>query len=322
MSRRVHSWMAGLLLLAPCAAAAPVRVSFLDTDAAREDTLQILADAGCDPENLAAIRKAVLHYYRTPLALDLAAFPPASDGFHEFASSGDFVDTLGTNSLAYLDHAFELNCLDAALLLTGPDMELTADLQTRGDPFFAIQVHPGSHEGLVPVTSLGEVYATAHPPGAKRFMAETFGFEFSEKHRTLESVFYQYQALPFDTVANTISNETRAALRRHWQRCGIRFPDKVALIMLHRASTLFHLVVTDHMGVLVKREAGYLYLEKTGGRGPFLRIDVQDPADLAPYFSTMTFPNYPFNFLSVNDDFFLDVPPRPGSSTSNSINSD
>ena len=58
--------------------------------------------------------------------------------------------------------------------------------------------------------------------------------------------------LPFDTVAKTISNETQTALRRHWKRCGIRFPDPVALVMLHRASTLFHLVVTDHLGVRVR----------------------------------------------------------------------
>lgn len=311
MSLRVHSWLAAFLLSVHCAAAAPVRVSFLDTDAAREDTLRILADAGCVPENLAALQSAIIHYYRTPLALDTSAFPPASDGFYEFASIGDFVAALGTHSLSYLDHAFEMNCADAALLLAGPDMGLTADLHTRGDPFFAIQIHPGGHEGLIPVPSLGEVYATAHPPGKPPFMAKTLGFEFSEKHRTLEAVFYQYQALPFDTVANTISNETRAALRRHWKRCGIRFPDPVALVMLHRASTLFHLVVTDHLGVQVKREAGFLYLEKTGGRGPFLRIDIQDPADLAAYFSTMTWPDYPFNFMSVNDDLFLDVPPRP-----------
>lgn len=311
MNLRLHSWLAGLALLAHCAIAAPVRMSFLDTRTAREDTLLAFARAGCVPENLAALRSAMIHYYQTPLALDVSAFPAATNGFYEFASIGDFVAALGTNQISFLPHAFELNCFDAALLLAGPDMDVTANLQTQGAPWLAIQVTTNFNEWLEPVASLGDVAAIANPNWHAARIRDITGFDFPEKHRILDAVLYQYQTLPRDTSAETVAVETQAALRRHWQRCGVRFPEKVSVVLIHRTRTDYHLAVTDHAGVLLKRDNGWLYLEKTGGKGPFLRIDIQDPADLAAYFSTMTWPDYPFNFISVNDELFLGVPPRP-----------
>jgi hypothetical protein len=316
MIMRAHGWLAGLLLLVPGAGAAPVRVSFLDDETAREETLHAFAEAGCVPDNLHALRKAILHYYQTPLALDPAAFPSPRNGFYEFASIGDFVSTLGTNQLSFIDHAFELNCFNTALLLVEPEMRVTADLQARNGPFLAVQVTTNYNEWLEPVASLGDVYAIAHPPRVEPFMKKIAGIGYSEKHKTLEAALYQYQTLPLGTSADTISVETHEALRRHWKRCGIQFPAKISLVMLHRASKNYHLVVTDHMGVLLQRKDGYLYFEKTGGRGPFLRIDAQDPADIVAYFSTGTWPDYPFNFMTVNDGLFLDVPLRPASKPS------
>ncbi len=296
--------------------AAPVRVSFLDTDAAREDTLQVFADAGCASANLDILRKAIVHYYQTPLALDTASFPPTTNGFHEFASIDDFVSALGTNQLSYLGHPFELNCIDSALLLAAPGMDVAATLQAQDATYLAIQVYSNYNEWLVPVASLGDVYATAHPPEKVPFMARAFGIDFPEKHKTLEATFYQYQTLPLGTTPETIASATRNALQRHWKRCGVRFSDHVSLAMLHRARADYHLAVTDHFGVLTKRENNYTYLEKTGGRGPFLRIDIQDPADVAAYLSTVTWPDYPFNYLSINDDLFIDIPLRPAPAAS------
>ncbi|NLD90487.1 MAG: hypothetical protein GX634_09140 [Lentisphaerae bacterium] len=299
------------MVWASCAWGAPVRVSFLDTDPAREDTLRAFAEAGCDSANLDALRDAIVHYYREPPACDTSLFPPADNGFYEFASIGDFLSALGTNQLSYLDHPFELNCFDTALLLAAQGMSLSADLNAPNGPYLAVQVTTNFSEWLMPVASLADVYATAHPAWYGQFMENRFGLSFTEKHRSLVAALYQYQALPLDTSPNTVAAETQAALRRHWKRCGIRFPTHVSLVMLHRASPRYHLVVTDHMGVLLKRETGGLYLEQTGGRGPFLRIDVKNPADIAAYLSTVTWPDYPFNYMSANDDLILDVPLRP-----------
>lgn len=294
--------------VATLASAAPVRVSFLDTDAAREDTLNAFAQAGCDTNHLAALRRAITHYYRTPLALDTSAFPPARDGFRDFASIADFISTLGTNQLSFLDHPFELNCFHAALLLAGPKMDVTAKLETRGNTYVAVQVTTNFNEWAMPVTSLADIYALAHPDHYETLLQTICGMEFSPRHRTLLATFYQFHPLPLSTSSNTIAAETQAALRHHWQRCGIQFPANLSLIMLHRARSDYPMVVTDHMGVLLKQKNGYLYFEKTGGKGPFLRLDVQDPADIAVYFRTGTFPDYPFNYMSINDTAFLDVP--------------
>lgn len=305
-----HHALAALVLLgvAGLGSAAPVRVSFLDTDAAREDTLAAFAQAGCDTNRLAALRNAITHYYRTPLALDTAAFPPVTNGFREFASIADFVAALGTNQLSFLDHGFELNCFHTALLLAEPDMSLTAELGTRGTTYLAVQVTSNFNEWAMPVTSLGDIDAIAHPARYAGVLMDICGMEFTLRHRTLQAALYQFQPLPLGTSSNTVAAETQAALRHHWTRCGIQFPSRLSLVMLHRARSDYPMVVTDHMGIMLKREQGWLYLEKTGGRGPFLRLDVENPADIAVYYSTGTWPDYPFNFLSVNDSLFLDVP--------------
>ena len=315
MKQTIPLWTTLAWICANFALGAPVRVSFLDTDAAREDTLQILAAAGCAKSNLESLDKAIAHYYQTPLAFDVSSFPPARNGFHEFTSVADFIAALGTNQLSFLDHPFELNCIDAALLLAAPRMDVAATLPAQNATYLAIQVRDNYNEWLVPVASLADVYATAHPPGTTPFMTRALGIDFPAKHKTLEAVFYQYQTLPLGTTPDTIAGAVQNALQRHWTRCGIQFSTQMFLVMLHRARADYHLVATDHFGVLVKRENIYTYLEKTGGRGPFLRIDVQDPADVASYFSTVTWPDYPFNFMSVNDDLFLKVPLRPSASS-------
>ena len=164
MNRSFPLWASLALSCATFASGAPVRVSFLDTDGAREDTLRILVEAGCDPVNLDALQKAMVHYYQSPLALDTSLFPPANNGFHEFTSIGDFVSALGTNQLSYLDHPFELNCIDSALLLAAPGMSVETTLQAQNATYLAIQVYSNYNEWLVPVASLGDVYATAAPP--------------------------------------------------------------------------------------------------------------------------------------------------------------
>lgn len=310
MKRLLRLRFLGILaLLHVAATAAPVRVSFLDSESAREDTLRAFAEAGGRPEDLDALRQAIVRYYRAPLALDVSMFPPAENGFHAFASVADFVSALGTHQLSYLPRDFGMNCLDAALLLAAPDMDVAADRQSPDGPFYAVQV-TGFQEKMVPVDTLGAILDMLHPVRQRPPAAETQSSVFSEKHRLLEAVFYQYQFLPLDATAGTVAAEMQKSLQRHWARCGIRFPARLSLVLLHRASLDSSLAVTDHAGLLLRRDNGYLYFEKTGGRGPFLRIDLEDPADLAAYYSTMTWPDCPHNLFSIDDARFLEVPRR------------
>jgi hypothetical protein len=41
--------------------------------------------------------------------------------------------------------------------------------------------------------------------------------------------------------------------------------------------------ITDHAGVLFRYNGGYIYLEKAGGSGPFVRLDFKDKTDLTPW---------------------------------------
>ena len=72
-----------------------------------------------------------------------------------------FIAALGTNRLSFLDHPFELNCFDTALLLAGPEMDVNVDLHSHNGPFLAVQVTTNWNQWLIPVASLGDVYTTA-----------------------------------------------------------------------------------------------------------------------------------------------------------------
>ncbi len=272
MLSRVNRCRHALAILLLCAApgplaAAPVRVSFLDTEAAREDTLSVFARAGCDTNHLAALRQAITHYYRTPLALDTSAFPPATDGFREFASIGDFVAALGTNRLSFLDHPFELNCFDTALLLAGPEMDVKMDLHSCNGPFLAVQVTTNLNHWLIPVS-----FAPRRP------CHRVSGLVRSLRGESIPSGFHRETQAILSSSTSTSPFLSGHVIGHHCDRDAGGSPAALASLrhLAFRAAspsscstgpaptTIWSFPTT---WALLKNNNGWLYLEKTGGKG-------------------------------------------------------
>lgn len=291
--------------------ASSIQVSFLDNDNTRESTLGVLQQAGCPASEVDVLRRAIIHYYNTPFNYDTSTFPIRRDGFYTFTSATDFVAALSTNRLSAVDHMFEYNCLDAALLAAGHKMEITAEFTATGSPYLTVNTKTNGAEWLVPVASLQDAYNTIYPEWYQSFRTSISGQDQPQKYKTIAASLYQYQTLPLGTDEEHMRDELHQILQKHWSRCGVHFPNNVSMIMLHRARTDCHLAVTDHFGVLVKTQDGYMYLEKTGGRGPFLRIDISDIEDIALYYSTMISPDYPLNYMTIDYDTIIEVKKTP-----------
>ena len=289
-----------------------IRISFLNDAGARESTLDVLRQAGCPQSDVDVLRRAITHYYESPFNYDTSAFPAPTNGFHAFASAGGFVDALATNRLSQTEHMFEYNCLDTVLLIAGHGMIPPADFTAAGSPYLAVAIRTNGTEWLVPVASLQDVYNTAYPEWYQRFRTSISGREQPPACKTLAAALYQFHTLPLGTDEAGMREALFHALRSNWSRCGIRFPDNnMSVVMLHRARTDHHVAVSDHLGVLIEVPHGYIYLEKAGGQGPFLRIDTGRIEDIAIYYTTMMSPDYPLNYMTLNDDAIMDVRTNP-----------
>lgn len=302
--------LVGRLMVAPSMGDS-IRVSFLEDARARESTLELLQQAGCPEDDVNVLRRAIAHYYQTPFNYNLSAFPTPKDAFYEFALVDDFVSALSTNRLSEIEHMFELNCLDTALLIAGHDMDITADFTEMGSPYLAICTFTNRALWLVPVSSLQDAYNTIYPEWYQRFRDNLSGREPSLKYKTMAACLFQYHALPIGTSESDMGLVLSRSLRQHWTRCGIQFPTSMLIAMLHRARTDHHVALSDHFGVIIKTDKGYIYLEKAGGQGPFLRIDTKQIENIAIYYSTMISPDYPYNYMTIGHDVMLEVKQIP-----------
>ena len=68
-------------------------------------------------------------------------------------------------------------------------------------------------------------------------------------------------------------------------RPSITFPKRFEVILCHNANPETRYFPTVHAGLLFHSGTGYVYIEKTGGSGPFVRLDIEDKSDLIAWLS-------------------------------------
>jgi hypothetical protein len=68
-----------------------------------------------------------------------------------------------------------------------------------------------------------------------------------------------------------------------WRNDGIAFPESFEIILCHEAK--FPFVLTTHAGILFPRIRGFSYIEKAGGSGPFVRLEIRNKEDLIVWLS-------------------------------------
>jgi hypothetical protein len=61
--------------------------------------------------------------------------------------------------------------------------------------------------------------------------------------------------------------------------------------MCHQVDLSNHAFATTHAGILFPADSGYVYVEKCGGTGPFVRLDFRDKNELVSWLE-WKFANY------------------------------
>ena len=301
---------------------APVRVSFLDSEPVLRDTVRLLRAAGCDVNNLERFARAVREYNSSPCPVDRSRFPPVTNGFHSFASPADFVTAL-PGQFSQIDGPFGINCMLTVALIAGSQMTVRPDARALPGPFLAAATREDGQPWLAPVVSLDDAWAIAYHTEYFDSVSNIVGADFAERHGPLVTSIHSFHALPVATDEKQLPRNLMAALSNDWARVGLTFPRVFKLVLLHRAILPFNVAVTDHAGLLVPREGGAVYLEKAGGRGPFIRMDLAREDDVALYHraTLRRWPDnlYSHSFVTVNEESIHRVtdsaPADPGSKT-------
>ena len=275
---------------------APVRVSFLDSEPVLRDTVRLLRAAGCDANNLERFARAVREYNSSPCPVDRSRFPPATNGLHSFASPADFVAAL-PGHFSQIDRPFGMNCMLTVALIAGSQMTVRPDARSLPGPFLAAATRVDGQPWLAPVVSLDDAWAVTYHTEYFASVTNIVGADFSERHGPLVASIHSFHALPVATNEKQLPLNLMAALSNDWARVGLTFPKGLKLVLLHRATLVFPAAVTDHAGLLVPRDCGVTYLEKAGGRGPFIRMDLVREDDVSLYHRA-TLQRWPDNLYS------------------------
>src|SRR5262249_35922318 len=120
----------------------------------------------------------------------------------------------------------------------------------------------------------------------------------------LTAALFRDHLLPVDTTEVGLGNRVMEVLRANWHRQGLQFPKECQIVLCHEVNFPRRTFSTTHAAILWQRESGYTYLEKAGGAGPFVRLDIKAIPDLFPWLSAQFKGleyEYTHLFVSFND---------------------
>jgi hypothetical protein len=268
-----------LLFLYTSLQAGPLRISFLNDKEALQNTLGLLKSGGCSNDSVGAFQKVVERYNSTALKLDLSKFPPAQHGFYSFQSSSQLLAVI-PHRLWGIPHTFDFNCFDTIILLA--DGQLRTGLHSDDHPgeFLAQEMASNGHVLYAHAATAKEAFNLSYPAGYRIVSDDCIPSSMADTRICLTAAFYCIHMLPASTTAQDDENQVMQVLRASWKNQAIEFPLRFQIVLCHGDNLTNHLFSTAHAGVLFTIKNGYIYIEKAGGSGPFVRLDFGDRADL------------------------------------------
>lgn len=268
-----------LLILPPPLAAGTVRVAFLTEAAPLRDTLDLLRRSGCSPDGVSAFQRAVGRYAASELNLDLKRFPPAHDGFYSFGSASNLVAAL-PHPLCDTDHPYEFNCFDTVTALAGRLLRTKTRPDDLVGPFLVPYTPTNGSFTILPKATARDAFTQAYPAWYREVTETALPEAVREARISLTAALFRCHLLPQSTTEESLSARVLDALRGSWRQQELRFPSRFQVVLCHEVMLPQRWFVTAHAGLLFPRHHGWTYLEKSGGSGPFVRLDLEDRAEL------------------------------------------
>lgn len=263
--------------------AAPIKISFLDNEEAISQTTNFMLAQGCNQEAVNSFHRVVDWYNATPTDLNLKKFPTPESGFYSFQSVSNLVEAL-PHPLVYTHHQNELNCFDTVILLAGSLIKTGLQPDDISVPFLA----PFS-------TTNGDVVlrVAATPRDAFNIICPSWWIEASKnvysdsmqnKRICLTTAFNSFYFLPSSTTREKLAVTLLKTLQLSWRRQGVVFPTNLEIVIYHSVALAEHNSLTSHAGLLFRNHDQYVYIEKAGSCGPYVRLDFADKSDLFTWY--------------------------------------
>jgi hypothetical protein len=264
--------------------AGPVRIALLTDSYALQDTLDLLKENGCHAESVAAFRRVVERYNSTP-GPDFGKFPRARGGFHGFESPTQLVAAL-PHKLYETRHAYEFNCFDTLLLLTDGQFRTSKRAGEIQGTILSLRTLPQGTQ-VVPTATVGSAFTNAYPDWYRQATRDAVPKRLAEFRPVLTTGLFRCLELPANTDERQLDKIVLKILQDGWKQMGLVFPTKVQVVLCNQVNVPKRILVSVHAGVLFSRQRGFTYLEKAGGSGPFVRLDLQAKEDLVPWLSAI-----------------------------------
>ena len=272
--------------------ALPVTISFLDNEEALKETTNFLASQGIESDSIDSFSGLVHWHNDSPLGFDFGRFPKSVNGFYTFQSISNLTDAL-PQPLITARHHPDMYCYDAAILLAGPFIQTKFGPDDLAGPF-QTEVPYGTN------TNVGSTWVeeTARDAfnsiGPGQFINATgpvFTGSRQDKRICLTAVFDSYCTLPHQTTENNLGNYLLRVLQAEWKQQGIVFPTNMEVVVCEsavlvppnatkEAPWLAPYANCTHVGILFRNQAQFVYIDKPGQRGPYVRLDFSDKKDL------------------------------------------
>lgn len=279
-------------------AESPIRLSFLNQPDMVQDTLEHLKAAGCGDIALKGFHNLIKRQQlRLQIHPDVEARPDGADVFAFDVPAQLYAKGApGYSGLVHWQtrpnhHA--LTCFDQALLLL------------REGPVFADQTmehFATKHFRRLELFSKGGVKyfksLTLELPGmasGENFLSPHANYSMltglesrSTNELNLALSLRVTRAMPAH-YANTEMSLTQLFERKKewWKRDGLVFSEKLKVVLCHFVDLRGKYIGVDHIGLLVPKESGWIYLEKNGTMNPIVRIDFDQLDHLVDFMALM-----------------------------------
>lgn len=262
--------------------AGTVRVSFLNDTSSLNDTISILTNNGCSQEATSVFRRFVERYYAEGFQLDRSKFPELQGDSYSFSTMSNVVKAL-PHRLRDTDHSWDVNCFDTAILLANGQLQIGLGPDENFGPFMVSVTMTNGEEGITLAATARDAFSQMYRDATDGMIPEAM----QDARIGLTAEFFRWHLLPRSTTNATAERDVWTALRSDWRRAAVKFPERFQVVLYHKANLRAQNICTSHAGLLLRREKGYTYLEKAGGKGPFVRLDFDERADLVPWMSAV-----------------------------------
>lgn len=307
--RRAVAWISfQVLFLFSLASArsAEVQLSFLTGETTLAAVLPVLETNGFSPAVVSSFARVVRDYNTSPAGLPIPKFPKAINGTFHFESGPNLVASLSGHPFEASTHHYHINCFDTVLLLLSDSLKtkLSKDSKFKSPILVPGQTEDGKfliRSVNTPEAAVSSVYLGWYSEFAANLLPEPV----LATRAALTSALFRFHRLPDITREKDLERMVLAILKQSWRAQGLEFPQEAKMVLCHEINFHDKLFTTAHAGIIIQNGSMKTYLEKSGGSGPFIRIDYTDEEDLRVWLSAMfkgaSRLGYTHHFMTIND---------------------